>query len=136
MSEEQHHAKKQPKVTPAIDISRQNPARTKEQHLHWSFPIPHQTPYCYIYRVGFLHFRNAEGKKITHEQVKNSDCFNFELTAFSSTEFTQYLPERHKKINLKWVNCLIDKITSVFLWLLLTPPHSRNGGSNKNQTQL
>lgn len=41
MSEEQHHAKKQPNITPATDTPRQNPARTKEQHLDWSLPIFH-----------------------------------------------------------------------------------------------
>lgn len=75
MSEEQHHAKKQTKITSAI-YSQAKSSKNKGTALrlvtsHSSYKIP----YCYIYRLGFLHFRNAEGKKTTHEQEKSFGFF-------------------------------------------------------------
>ena len=58
----------------------------------------YQIPHWYIHRLGVPTPQKCRRKKKPHEQEEISDSFNFELTEFSSNEFTH---ERDKKINLK-----------------------------------
>lgn len=136
MSEDQHHAKKQPKITPATGIPRQNPARAKEYTWTSHFPFLISNTILLHLQVRFPTLQKCRRKENNPWAREKLWLFQLWINCIFKYWIHPVTSWKTQKDKLE-VNKLFDwQDNFSFLWLLPSPPQSRNGGSSANQTQL